>query len=62
VEDQTSFSVNVFGKPVSDFNVTPQPPTVNTPLSFNNQSSADAVRFKWLFGDGDSLETRSGKL
>lgn len=58
-EDQTTFTINVFGIPVADFSVAPQPPTVNTPLSFTNLSSADAVRFKWLFGDGDSLLTRS---
>jgi len=59
VEDRTSFTITVFGKPVADFNVTPQPPTVNTPLAFNNGSSSEAVRFKWLFGDGDSLETKN---
>lgn len=26
---------------------------------FNNLSSADAVRFKWVFGDGDSILTGS---
>jgi gliding motility-associated-like protein len=34
-------------------------PVENTPISFTNNSSADAVRFKWLFGDGDSLVTTS---
>jgi gliding motility-associated-like protein len=29
------------------------------PIAFSNLSSADAVRFKWFFGDGDSLITTS---
>jgi gliding motility-associated-like protein len=31
----------------------------NTPTTFTNLSSPDAVNFKWLFGDGDSLVTTS---
>jgi gliding motility-associated-like protein len=58
-EDQTSFTITVFGKPVADFSVTPQPPVVNTPITFTNLSSAEATRFKWFFGDGDSLLTNS---
>jgi gliding motility-associated-like protein len=58
-EDQTSFQVRVFDKPKADFTASPQPPLVNTPTSFTNLSSSDAVRFKWLFGDGDSLVTTS---
>ena len=58
-EDQTSFTITVFNNPVADFSVAPQPPTVNTPINFTNLSSSDGVRFKWLFGDGDSLVTES---
>lgn len=57
VRDTTEFTIRVFDKPVADFSATPQPPTVNTPISFANLSSPDAVRFKWFFGDGDSLVT-----
>lgn len=57
--DSTSRSITVYSNPVADFTAEPQPPTVNTPIVFTNLSSPDAVRFKWLFGDGDSLVTTS---
>ena len=53
--DSTKFTITVNPNPVADFNFTPNPPIENTPHTFSNLSSADAVRFKWLFGDGDSL-------
>ncbi|HEY0356156.1 MAG TPA: PKD domain-containing protein [Flavisolibacter sp.] len=59
ITDTTSYTITVFGNPVADFSASPQPPIVNTPISFTNLSSPDAVRFKWLFGDGDSLVTTS---
>ena len=57
--DSTKFTITVYGIPVADFSAAPQPPLVNTPISFTNLSSPDAVRFKWYFGDGDSLITTS---
>lgn len=57
--DSVSHSITVYANPVADFSAAPQPPTVNTPIVFTNLSSPDAVRFKWLFGDGDSLVTTS---
>jgi gliding motility-associated-like protein len=57
--DKKTVTITVYSNPVADFTATPQPPTENTPISFANLSSADAVRFKWLFGDGDSLVTTS---
>lgn len=57
ITDTKQLTITVHGKPVADFSAAPQPPTINTPISFTNLSSADAVRFKWLFGDGDSLLT-----
>jgi gliding motility-associated-like protein len=57
--DTTSFTINVFGLPTSNFTFAPDPPVENTPTSFNNLASPDAVNFKWLFGDGDSLLTNS---
>lgn len=57
--DSAFFTITVTSKPVADFAATPQPPSVNTAISFTNLSSADAIRFKWLFGDGDSLLTTS---
>jgi gliding motility-associated-like protein len=59
VVDSTRTTVSVYGMPTADFSVSPQPPIVNTPLTFTNNASTDAVRFKWLFGDGDSLVTTS---
>ena len=59
VVDSTKTTVGVYAIPKADFTVSPQPPSENTPINFTNQSSADAVRFKWLFGDGDSLLTTS---
>jgi gliding motility-associated-like protein len=57
--DTTTTTITVFPIPVSNFTFTPDPPVENTPTSFNNLASPDAVKFKWLFGDGDSLLTTS---
>jgi gliding motility-associated-like protein len=57
--DSTKRIITVFGNPTADFTAAPQPPEVNTPVSFSNRSSSDAIRFKWEFGDGDSLITTS---
>jgi len=59
IVDSTRKIITVFGNPTADFIATPQPPEVNTPVSFSNRSSSDAIRFKWEFGDGDSLITTS---
>jgi gliding motility-associated-like protein len=56
-QDSTQITIEVFGKPTAGFSVAPQPPTENTPITFTNEASPDAVRFKYLFGDGDSLLT-----
>jgi gliding motility-associated-like protein len=61
-EDQTSLAITVLSNPTADFSITPQPPIVNTPIDFTNLSSSDGVRFKWLFGDGDSLVTTSREM
>ncbi|MFN8290363.1 MAG: PKD domain-containing protein [Chitinophagaceae bacterium] len=55
----TTFTITVYKDPIPDFTWGPDPPLVNTPTVFNNISSADAIRFKWVFGDGDSLLTTS---
>lgn len=59
ITDTQTFTILVQDKPTADFTASPQPPLVNTPISFTNNSSMDATSFKWLFGDGDSLETTS---
>jgi len=57
--DSARFTITVFALPTAAFTASPQPPTINTAITFTNQSSPDAIRFKWLFGDGDSLVTTS---
>ena len=57
--DTTRFTIQVFPKPAALFDFAPLTPVPNTPVTFNNFSSPDAVRFKWKFGDGDSLLTVS---
>jgi len=57
--DVKVFTITVYDNPIADFAASPQPPTENKPISFTNLSTTDAVKFKWLFGDGDSLITTS---
>ncbi|HLF47405.1 MAG TPA: PKD domain-containing protein [Chitinophagaceae bacterium] len=57
--DTTRVTINVYNNPVSNFSFAPDPPVENTGITFTNLASADAIRFKWLFGDGDSLLTTS---
>ncbi|MFI5133330.1 MAG: PKD domain-containing protein [Chitinophagales bacterium] len=59
ITDTTTFTINVFDNPVSSFSFSPVTPVENTPVSFDNLSSPDAVLFKWNFGDGDTLQTNS---
>ena len=59
VTHDTTFTINVFDSPIPGFNWAPDPSLENTPTTFTNFSSPDAVRFKWKFGDGDSLLTTS---
>lgn len=57
--DTARFTIVVYDKPTANFSFTPVTPTVNTPNVFTNQSSSNAVRFEWLFGDGETLSTAS---
>jgi gliding motility-associated-like protein len=57
--DTTFFTIVVNELPDAQFTFAPLTPEVNTPTEFTNQSSANAVRFVWHFGDGDTLATRS---
>ncbi|HMK27129.1 MAG TPA: PKD domain-containing protein, partial [Chitinophagaceae bacterium] len=59
VDTSAYFTITVLDSPTPDFNFSPIPPQENTPTTFTNLSSPDAVRFKWVFGDGDSLLTVS---
>lgn len=56
ITDTKTFTITVHKKPKALFSASPQPPVVNMPITFTN-SSLDATKFKWLFGDGDSLLT-----
>lgn len=50
------FTLTVHTKPTAAFSITPTTPEVNRPTTFLNQSIG-GVRYKWLFGDGDSTVT-----
>ncbi|MBS1574873.1 MAG: PKD domain-containing protein [Bacteroidetes bacterium] len=60
--DDTTVTIQVYGKPVANYSYTPVPPIENTPNVFTNQSSDDAINFIWYFGDGDSVVTSSRAL
>lgn len=53
------FTLIVRGSPTASFTFSPLTPQENFPYTFTNTSSPDAVSFKWLFGDGDSVLTTS---
>lgn len=55
--DSTFVTINVIGAPQSLFSVSPQPPQENIPATFTNLSDPSAIRFRWSFGDGDTLLT-----
>jgi gliding motility-associated-like protein len=57
--DVASITIVLKGKPTASFTYSPLTPQENFPYTFTNTSSADAVSFKWLFGDGDSLLTNN---
>jgi gliding motility-associated-like protein len=55
--DSVTMSITMSNKPTAAFTYSPVTPQENFPYTFTNTSSPDAIRFKWLFGDGDSLLT-----
>ncbi|MFZ9877603.1 MAG: PKD domain-containing protein [Chitinophagaceae bacterium] len=59
LSDTVRFTIQVLDAPLSNFSFTPVAIQPNTPHSFTNLSSSDAIRFKWTFGDGDSILTTS---
>ncbi len=54
--DTAYFNITVSGAPTAAFIYTPNPPQENTISVFTNQSQG-AVRYRWYFGDDDSLYT-----
>jgi gliding motility-associated-like protein len=55
--DTTRQTITVANPPTANFTFSPVTPIENTPTSFTNQSSPDAVNFVWNFGDGATLQT-----
>ncbi|WP_110056216.1 PKD domain-containing protein [Chitinophaga sp. S165] len=53
ITDDTTMVITVFPPPTADFDYSPTKPVENTPITFTNQSSPDAVNFLWEFGDGE---------
>jgi gliding motility-associated-like protein len=51
--DDTTMTIIVSSKPTAEFSHTPVVPVQNKPTIFTNLSSG-GVKYKWLFGDGDS--------
>jgi gliding motility-associated-like protein len=59
ISDTVQFTITVYEKPTASFSYTPTTPVENQPHFFTNLSSPNSTRFKWVFGDGDSLLTTS---
>ncbi len=59
VQDTSRFTIQVLDAPIANFSYTPLAVQPNSPHTFTNLSSSDAIRFKWTFGDGDSILTTS---
>ncbi len=55
-QDDTTMTIQVFPGPVASFQFGPVPPKENEPIQFINFSSG-GQRFRWDFGDGDTLIT-----
>ncbi len=56
IDTSAYFTILVSANPTSAFTYSPQPTVSNTPVSFAN-GSLGGTRFKWLYGDGDTLFT-----
>ena len=56
ISDTNTFTLRVEPVPQSGIDFNPNPVPTNEPVNFVNLS-ANASRYKWLFGDGMSLET-----
>lgn len=56
--DSTQKTIIVSAKPTAGFVFSPAVPKENTPFDFTNLSTG-ATLYKWLFGDGDSVVTRT---
>lgn len=54
--DSAFYTITVSGSPTAAFSYSPNPAQENTISVFTNNSTG-AVRYRWYFGDGDSLYT-----
>lgn len=52
--DDTTMVITVSNRPTAEFSFVPVVPEQNKPTIFTNLSTG-GVRYKWLFGDGDSI-------
>lgn len=52
----TTISILVSPRPTAAYTFSPAPPVANTPMVFQN-GSMGAIKYKWDFGDGDTLMT-----
>ncbi len=57
--DSAKFIVRAVDAPIANFSFAPNPPQTNTPVTFTNLTIGSFSKFKWDFGDGDSLITTS---
>lgn len=58
IKDSTTFTINVSPNPKAAFTYNPNPPQINLPVNFTN-NSIGGNNFTWIFGDGDSVKTTS---
>lgn len=56
--DSISFTIVVSGKPTAQFVYNPTTPIANNPVIFTN-NTVGGTKFKWNFGDGDTLITNN---
>ncbi len=56
-QHDTTITIVLNGTATAAFTFAPLTPIPNRPVSFTNTSTNGAIRYKWLFGDGDVLET-----
>ena len=59
INDTARQTITVYDIPTASFSYSPVTPIENSPHTFINQSSSDAISFRWDFGDGDTLRTNS---
>lgn len=58
ISDSSFQSIIVSGRPIAAMSHVPVIPEANKPVTFFNLSTS-AIRYVWMFGDGDSLQTTS---